>query len=218
MNREIHGNEVVRQGGHSLEGAAGAVVLLHGRGASADDILTLSDAFDLPELAWLAPQAAGHTWYPYSFLSPIERNEPWLSSALATAGKTVDRAIAAGIPQSRIVIAGFSQGACLAAEFVARRAGRFGGLIAFTGGLIGPPETEFGYDGRLEGTPAYLGSGDPDPHVPWERVAKTASVLELMGAKMTARRFPGMPHTVSREELAEARQLLMPLVTSALRS
>ena len=144
----------------------------------------------------------------YLFLAPIERNEPWLTKSLAKVGETVDMAIRQGIARENIVIAGFSQGACLASEFVARNAARYGGLIAFTGGLIGPPGTDFQYSGSLAGTPAFLGSGDPDPHVPWARVQESADVLTSMGADVTPRRDPGMPHTISREEIEEARALL----------
>jgi len=185
-----------------------AIVLLHGRGGSAEDILGLRDELGFPDAAWFAPEAAGRTWYPYSFLAPIERNEPWLTESLAKVGETVDRALRQGIARERIVIAGFSQGACLASEFVARNAARYGGLIAFTGGLIGPPGTDFHYPGGLAGTPVFFGSGDPDPHVPWQRVADSARALKEMGADVTLKRYPGMPHTISREEVEEAKLLI----------
>jgi len=186
----------------------GAMILLHGRGASAEDILGLREEFGLRDVAYFAPEAAGRAWYPYSFLAPIEQNEPWLSRSLANVGETVDSALGQGIAREKIVIAGFSQGACLASEFVARNAARYGGLIAFTGGLIGPPGTEFRYPGDLAGTPAFFGAGDPDAHVPWQRVEDSASVLANMGADVTLRRYPGMPHTISREEIAEAKAIL----------
>jgi predicted esterase len=186
----------------------GAMILLHGRGASAEDILGLREEFGLRDVAYLAPEATGRAWYPYSFLAPIEQNEPWLSRSLAKVGETVDAALGQGIVREKIVIAGFSQGACLASEFVARNAARYGGLIAFTGGLIGPPGTEFRYPGDLAGTPAFFGAGDPDAHVPWQRVEDSASVLANMGADVTLRRYPGMPHTISREEIAEAKAIL----------
>jgi predicted esterase len=185
-----------------------AIILLHGRGGSAEDILGLREELGFPDATYLAPEAAGGTWYPYSFLAPIERNEPWLSASLAKVGDTVDGALRQGIPRERIVIAGFSQGACLASEFVARHAARYGGLIAFTGGLIGPPGTEFLYPGNLVGTPAFLGAGDPDPHVPWQRVAESATVLANLGAEVTLKRYPGIPHTIAREELDDARKLI----------
>src|SRR5215472_172407 len=152
------------------------MMLVHGRGASAADILGLAEELYHRDLAYLAPEAAGHTWYPNSFLAPFEKNEPWLTSALNALGRVVERAEAAGIARHKVIVAGFSQGACLATEFVARNPTRYGGLIAFTGGLIGPPGTRFTYSGDLAGTPAFLGAGDPDPHVPWERVKESASV------------------------------------------
>ena len=184
------------------------VILLHGRGGSAEDILGLRDEFGIEDAAYFAPEAAGNAWYPYSFLAPIERNEPWLSRSLAQVGETVDAAVREGIARDRIVIAGFSQGACLATEFVARHAARYGGLVAFTGGLIGPPGTMFRYAGDLAGTPAFFGAGDPDPHVPWQRVAESAEVMRQMGAEVTLKRYPGMPHTIAREEIAEAKKVL----------
>ena len=145
---------------------------------------------------------------PYSFLAPIEQNEPWLSKSLAKVGETVDAAMRQGIAREKIVIAGFSQGACLASEFVARNTARYGGLVAFTGGLIGPPASDFRYPGNLAGTPAFFGAGDPDAHVPWKRVEDSARMLASMGADVTLRRYPGMPHTVSREEIDEAKAIL----------
>ena len=203
-----HRNQPVLQRGAPLNAAKGAVVLLHGRGASADDILGLAQDFDLPELANLAPEAAEHTWYPYSFLSPIEQNQPWLDSALKLVGETVQRAIAAGIERQNVAIVGFSQGACLATEFVARNAARYGGLVAFTGGLIGPPGAKFVYSGELSGTPCFLGAGDRDPHVPWKRVEESAAVLSDLGAAVTLRRYPGLPHTINQDEIDHAKIIL----------
>jgi phospholipase/carboxylesterase len=183
----------------------GAVILLHGRGATSDDILGLADQFDIPGVSYVAPQAPGNTWYPYSFLAPIEQNEPWLTSAL----NSVEQAVAdLALPREKIVIAGFSQGACLASEFVARNAARYGGLIAFTGGLIGPPGAVFRYPGSLAGTPAFLGAGDRDPHVPWKRVQETAKALSELGAAVTLKQYPGLPHTINQDEIAQAKQLI----------
>jgi len=208
MTSDPHRKQPVLAGGRKLSEAAGAVILVHGRGASAEDILTLGGEFDHPELAYFAPQAAGQSWYPYSFLAPIEQNEPWLTSALNKLGTIVEDISNAGIDRKKIVIAGFSQGACLASEFVARHATRYGGLIAFSGGLIGPPGTEFRYAGKLGSTPAFFGGVDPDPHVPWQRVQESASILSGLGAEIMLRRYPGMPHTVNPEEIEEARRLL----------
>ncbi len=208
MTPDPHRDQPVLAAGHKLPGAAGAVVLLHGRGASAEDILSLANEFDHPELAYLAPQAAGNSWYPYSFLAPIQQNEPWLTSALNKLGKIVEDISHAGIAREKIFIAGFSQGACLASEFVARNAERYGGLIAFSGGLIGPPGTVFRYTGKLDDTPAFFGGVDPDAHVPWQRVQESASVLSALGADVLLRRYPGMPHAVIQEEIDEAGKLI----------
>lgn len=206
-----HRNQPILLRGARLDSAAGAVVLLHGRGASAEDILALAQDFDLPELAFLAPQASEHTWYPNSFLSPIEQNQPWLDSALKLISAMVQHAVAAGIERHKIAVAGFSQGACLATEFVARNATRYGGLVAFTGGLIGPPGTKFAYSGELSGTPCFLGAGDRDPHVPWKRVEESASVLAALGAAVTLRCYPGLPHTINEDEIDRAKTILRKL-------
>jgi phospholipase/carboxylesterase len=203
-----HHNQPVIHRGAAIKSANGAIILLHGRGASAEDIFGLADELQLPGIAYFAPEAAGHTWYPYSFLSPLERNEPWLTSALDLIAATLEKLESSGMPSKKITLMGFSQGACLATEFVARNPRRYAGLVAFTGGLIGPEGTGFHYSGNLEGTPCFLGSGDPDPHVPWERVKESASILRVVGGKVTLKRYPGMPHTISEDEISEARKLL----------
>jgi predicted esterase len=203
-----HANQPVLRAGAPLAAAKGAIVLLHGRGASAEDILGLGAAFDQPQLALFAPQAAGHTWYPNSFLALREANEPYLSSALAKVASIVAEIEAAGIARDRVVIAGFSQGACLTTEFAASHPARYAGLIAFTGGLIGPLGMDLHHEGELYGTPALLLSGDPDPHVPWQRVEDSARELNRMGAVVEAVRYPGRPHTVSMPEVELARKLL----------
>ncbi len=192
----------------ALTSANAAIILVHGRGASAEDILILAEEFDHPEFAYLAPEAAGNSWYPYSFLAPIAQNQPWLNSALGFLARVVEQAKGSGISERKIVLVGFSQGACLATEFVARNASRYGGLVAFTGGLIGPPGTKFTYSGDLSGTPCLFGAGDPDPHVPWERVNASASVLTALGGDVTLQRYPGMSHTINQDEIAHARELL----------
>jgi phospholipase/carboxylesterase len=208
-----HSKQPVLEAGLPLHSAKGAVVMLHGRGASAEDILSLAAELDHPNFAYLAPQAAGHTWYPYSFLSPINQNQPWLDSALMLVGEIVERIVKAGIPRQKIVLLGFSQGACLSTEFVARNAQHYGGLIAFTGGLIGPPGTKFNYSGDLAGTLCLLAAGDPDPHVPWERVAESANVLSGLGGAVTLKRYPGMPHTINQQEIKLAQGIMEKLVT-----
>ena len=209
MTADPHRDQPVFTAGRKISEAEGAVVLLHGRGASAEDILSLGEEFEQPDIALLAPQAAGNSWYPHSFLAPLEQNEPWLTSALNAVKTLVDQTVDRGILREKIFIAGFSQGACLACEFAARNASSsFGGLIAFTGGLIGPPGTDFRYPGNLNRMAVFLGGGDPDPHVPWPRVEETASVFSAMGAEVTLQRYPGMSHSISRPELGQARQVL----------
>lgn len=206
-----HKSQPVLHLGAPLAEAHGVVILLHGRGANAEDILGLSHELAHPGLAYLAPQAAQRTWYPTSFLAPQAENEPWLTSALAKLKSIVDDAVANGIPTERIILCGFSQGACLSSEFVARNPTRYGGLIALTGGLIGTDQ-EVASATRvsgLAGTPGLLLSGDPDPHVPWKRVEQTAAILEAMGADITTKRYPNRPHTVTRDELELANQLVV---------
>jgi predicted esterase len=213
MTTDPHSAGEVLQAGKSLQEASLAVVLLHGRGGSAEDMLRLSTAFQISGAAYFAPQAVGQTWYPLSFLAPREANEPYLSSALAKVGSVVRAIEQAGVDSRRIVLAGFSQGACLATEFVAANPARYGGLISFTGGLIGPPGSinrdRYLIGGAaLAGMPALLCSGDPDPHVPWQRVQESAVILEAMGAQVSANRFPGRPHTITENEWELARTLL----------
>jgi phospholipase/carboxylesterase len=199
-----HRDQPVQTLGAKLTQATAAVILLHGRGASAEDILGLATEMYNERFAYLAPQAAGNAWYPNSFLAPIEKNEPWLSSALAKVGTIVQQAVAAGVSRDRIFVCGFSQGACLSSEFVARNPARYGGVIAFTGGLIGPPGTDLHHDGDLGGMPALFSSGDPDPHVPWSRVLESAQQFTAMGAEVKTQRYPGRPHTVLPQEIKSA--------------
>jgi predicted esterase len=188
--------------------AVAAVVLLHGRGAGAEDILGLAQPLWFAGVAYLAPQAAGATWYPNSFLAPLEANEPWLSSALARVEELVGALAGEGVAAERVMVAGFSQGACLALEHAARHPRRYGAIVAFTGGLIGPPGAARDYPGSFAGTPAFLGAGDPDPHVPWARVEESAATLRRMGAEVRVARYPGLGHTIADEELAVARAML----------
>ena len=214
MNANPHANTPPLTTGAPLETARLAVVLLHGRGSSAEDILGLPAALAMNDIAYVAPQAAGHTWYPLSFLAPREANEPFLSSALTRVDGVVRDLEHRGVPRNRIVIAGFSQGACLASQYVAGHPARYGALLAFTGGLIGPPGSlAHGFtassDGVLAGTPALLMSGDPDPHVPWSRVEESAAILGRMGAAVSMHRYAGRPHTISANEVHLARELLL---------
>jgi predicted esterase len=211
MTTDPHCNQPIRRNGAALATAEAAMILLHGRGASADDILGLAGEMYDERVVYLAPQAAGHTWYPNSFLAPISQNEPWLSSAFAKVGETIQLALEAGLTHDRIVVCGFSQGACLTSEFVARNPTRYGAVVAFTGGLIGPPDVDLHHPGNLAGTPTLFSSGDPDPHVPWARVAASAKQFSAMGAEVQLQRHEGRPHMVSAPELDLARRLLLNL-------
>jgi phospholipase/carboxylesterase len=204
----LHQKQSIAHAGQRLDQAQAALVLLHGRGATAASILLLAEELFHPAYAYVAPQAANNTWYPYTFLAPMQQNEPWLSSALARVGEVVAMVEEAGIPAARIVLGGFSQGACLASEFMARNARRYGGLLAFSGGLIGPAGTPRAYAGDLDGTPVFLGCSDIDAHIPKARVEETAAVLESMGAQVTMRLYPGMGHTINADEVEHARALL----------
>lgn len=208
-----HQGQPVAAIGQPLAQARAAMILLHGRGATAPGILELAGVLHHADFVYLAPQARGGIWYPYSFLAPLNQNEPGLSSALQVIGDLVAQLEAAGIPGERIVLAGFSQGACLACEFVARHARRYGGLLAFSGGLIGPPGTPRAYPGTLAGTPVFLGSSDPDPHIPVARVHETADVLDALGGEVTKQLYPGMGHTIIHDEIALAQAIVDGVLT-----
>ena len=196
-----HQGQPVRVAGESLERARAAMLVVHGRGARAKDILLLADQFAQPGFAYLAPQAAGNTWYPNRFLAPIEENEPWLSSALELVGDLLKQITAAGIPHERTILLGFSQGACLTLEFAARNARRYGGAVALSGALVGPEDTPREYAGSLAGTPVFLGCSDVDFHVPKKRVDQTAEVMRKLGGDVTERLYPGMDHIVNQDEI-----------------
>ena len=201
------GQPVLRSGPPSVD-ARRSVILVHGRGDSASGILHLAHELNMPDVLFVAPQAAANTWYPYSFLTPMERNEPHLSSALAVLRSLVDALQEEGVDPARLVIMGFSQGACLSLEFAARHARRYGALVALSGGLIGPPGTPRSYAGSFDGTPIFLGCSDVDPHIPVERVHESADVFRAMNAEVDERIYPGMGHTVNEDELAAVRALL----------
>lgn len=194
--------------GEPLAQARTAVILVHGRGASAQSMLPLARELAVPGAAFLMPEAPGGVWYPYPFMSPIEQNEPQLSAALRRLGEVLSQVEQAGIPAERVVLGGFSQGACLASEFAARNARRYQGIAALSGGLIGPPGTLRNYPGSLQGTPAFVGCGVPDAHIPKERVLETAQVFEQLGAQVTTRLYPGMDHTINAEEAEFVRQMI----------
>ncbi|HET6567884.1 MAG TPA: alpha/beta fold hydrolase [Rhodothermales bacterium] len=206
-----HQDQPVLTAGAPLKRARAAVLLLHGRGASAEDILGLADEFTFSDVAYLAPQASGYSWYPHSFLAPLSQNEPALSSALQAVADVFGRIEEAGVPPERIVLLGFSQGACLALEYAARNPRRFGGVVGLSGGLIGPEGTPRDYAGDLQETPVFLGCSDVDPHIPVSRVHETGRVLEGMNAVVTERIYPGMGHTVNSDEVAFVADLVSTL-------
>lgn len=208
----LHQNQPLLSTGKSLFDAKAAMILLHGRGATAPSILELARELHHPDLAYLAPQAAGNSWYPFSFLSPIAQNEPYLSAALQTIADVVAQINAAGIANEQIILGGFSQGACLASEFVARTGKPFGGLLVFSGGLIGPLGTPRDYDGDLTGLPVFLGCSNVDFHIPEARVHETAEVLTRMGATVETQIYPNMGHTIVQDELERAQRIVHKVV------
>jgi phospholipase/carboxylesterase len=209
--RGQHAGQPVLTAGAPLDRALGAVVLVHGRGGTADGMLSLAGELTHPGFAFLAPQAADNTWYPLSFLAPIERNEPYLSAALEGLAALLERLDKAGIPAERTILLGFSQGACLVLEFAARHAQRYAGIVGLSGGLIGPDSTPRDYHGSLAETPVFLGCSDVDPHIPRERVIESERVLERLGGKVTVRLYPDMSHAVNQEELDHVRSIMAAL-------
>jgi predicted esterase len=196
-----HQGQPVLTAGEPLDCASAAMILLHGRGATAESILSLAGEVSHPGFAYLAPQAAENTWYPHRFLAPLEHNEPHLSSALAAVGDVLDHLTESGVPPERTILLGFSQGACLALEFAARHAQRYGGVAGLSGGLIGPNGASRDYAGSLATTPVFLGCSDVDLHIPKQRVLESADVLRRLGGEVTARLYPNMGHTVNQDEL-----------------
>jgi len=194
--------------GVPLARADKAVIMLHGRGATAADILSLTDHFPEKDLAYVAPQAPGNSWYPYSFLAPLDQNEPALSEALATVGKLIDNMGSDGVTPERVVLLGFSQGGCLALEYAARHARRYAAVIGLSAGLIGPEHTERNYAGSLQGTPVFLGCGDRDGHIPLARVEASRAVLRGLGGEVKQRIYRGMGHGINDAEIAEVRSML----------
>jgi predicted esterase len=206
--QDPHANARILSAGEPLSEARAAMLLVHGRGAGAEDIVGLAAELDRRGFAYVVPEAVGRTWYPRSFLSPLEENEPYLSSALGLLGGLVQRLEHEGYGPERVIVLGFSQGACLSLEFAARHAMRYGGVVALSGGLIGPPGTSRKYAGSLDGTPVFLGCSDADPHVPAARVLESAEVLRRLGGEVTERIYPGLGHTVNRDELDRVRRMM----------
>lgn len=212
MSNAIHQDQPVRANGAPLDRARAAVIMLHGRGASAEDILSLAAALPGLDVAYLAPQAAGHTWYPNRFIAPAASNEPHLSSALATIDGLVRDLAKRGVPGERVALLGFSQGACLALEYAARNPQRYGGLFALSGALIENGDKPRAYSGSLADTPTFLGCSDVDFHIPLDRVQRSSELLRGIGADVTERIYPGMGHTVNVEEIAHVRAVLEQMV------
>ena len=197
--------------GPAIEDARACILLVHGRGASAEGMLDLYEQLQAPSCAAIAPQAPGNSWYPQSFLAPLEANQPYLDNSLGHLESLVKDLLSRGIKSDRIALLGFSQGACLSTEFAARFPQRYGAILALTGGLIGPPGTLRDYPGSLAETPVFLGASDPDPHVPFARVRETRDVLAAMGAVVVLRRYPGMGHTINADEMDACRELIQRL-------
>jgi phospholipase/carboxylesterase len=203
----MHTKQIIRSGKQTGE-ATKALVMVHGRGGSAEDILGLAKYLPVNDFALFAPQATNNTWYPYSFLTAPKDNEPWLSGALAVLKDTVADVQAEGIKTENIYLLGFSQGACLTLEFVTRNATKYGGVVALTGGLIGDKIYEQNYAGDFAGTPVFIGTSDPDPHVPVERVHATAEILSGMHAQVTKKIYKNMGHTISQDEINLVNELI----------
>ena len=203
----MHKKEFITAG-QSLETASKVLIMMHGRGGSAEDILGLSDHLQVKDFAIVAPKATNNTWYPYSFLMPPQQNEPWLSSALQVIKEIINDLVAKGVTQELIYFLGFSQGACLTLEFVTRNATRFGGVVALTGGLIGDKIYEQNYVGNFDGTKIFIGTSDPDPHVPVQRVHDSELILRKLNAAVTVKVYKGMGHTINQDELDAANVIL----------
>ena len=208
-----HQGQPMLHAGEPIDKAKAAMVMMHGRGATARDIFELVPDLMQPGFAFLAPQAAENAWYPNSFLMPIASNEPALTSALFTIENILAQLGEAGIPTERTIILGFSQGACLALEFVARNARRYGGLVGLSGGLIGPDDTPRDYPGSLDGTPVFLGCSDKDPFVPKERVVFSAAIMRNLGGDVTEKLYPNLAHMVNRDEIRVIRSMMKVLST-----
>lgn len=207
----LHDGQPVLEAGQPLTQATAAMILLHGRGASAADIMTVGRALSEPGFAYLAPQAAGNAWYPNPFTAPLASNEPWLSSALETVDRLLARA-EENLPASQVILLGFSQGACLTLEFAARRPRRYGGVVGLSGALIGPDDAPRDHPRSLAGTPVLLGCSDADPHVAAERVGVSGEILRRLGGEVDVRIYPGLGHEVNEDEIGRVREMMSALV------
>ncbi len=207
-----HQGQLVLAAGAPLDQAQAAIIALHGRGGVAQNILDIAVHLQQPGFAYLAPQAAGNSWYPNHFMTPLAGNEPWLTSALAAVADLLAQLESAGIPPARAMLLGFSQGACLALEFAARNPRRYGGVAAFSGGLIGPEGTVWNSPGALNGTPVFIGCSDVDPFIPLARVHESAAVMRRLGADVAERIYPGMSHLINQDEIDFARAMMAALL------
>ncbi|MGV3510176.1 MAG: alpha/beta hydrolase [Sphingobacteriaceae bacterium] len=203
-----HSKEI-KESGTPLSEAKKAIIMLHGRGANAEDIMSLAAQLNLSDAAIFAPQATNNSWYPYSFLAPLEDNQPALDSALELIDNTVEKILAAGVPKNKLYFLGFSQGACLALEYTARHAADYGGVIAFTGGLIGEQLNPDKYSGDFIHTPVFITTGNPDPHVPLTRVHESVEILEKLNAEVSLRVYNGRPHIIQFQEIDLANKLVL---------
>src|SRR3990172_5366238 len=201
ISNGLHQNQPIIQSGTKLDSAKSVMIMIHGRGATAEDILSLSAEFNFDGVAYLAPQAKGNTWYPYSFLSPIEMNKPGITSGLALIDSIVEMLLQKGFSGEQIYLLGFSQGACLSLEYAARNPQKFGGVVGLSGGLIGPTVNSLNYNGNLEETEIFLGCSDVDLHIPLKRVDETEAVFIKLGANLTKRIYEGMAHTINKDEI-----------------
>ncbi len=202
----MHKRLVIESGNQT--NASKALIMLHGRGGSPEDILSIAQYLPVKDYALYAPQASGYSWYPQSFLAPPPANEPWLSSALEQIGTLADEIVQKGIPAKNIYFLGFSQGACLTLEYTCRHAQRYGGVVAFTGGLIGDRIYSERYKGNFEQTPVFIGTSDPDPHVPVDRVYESETILKNLSAAVTVKVYPSMGHTITEDELQKASRIV----------
>jgi len=210
IDHNVHTKKIIAAG-RKIEQAQKVLIMVHGRGGNARDILSLSGHLQVNDFALLAPEATSYTWYPFSFLAPPQQNEPWLSSALALLREIINDINANGISSENIYLLGFSQGACLTLEFAARNATRFGGVVAFTGGLIGDKIYADNYKGDFNGTPIFIGTSDPDPHVPVARVNDTVAILKKMNANVAVKIYPNMGHTISKDEIDTVNEIIFTL-------
>ena len=212
--RIMHTKNIVTAG-KELNKENKVLIMLHGRGASSEDIISLGMHLDVKDFTLLAPQATNNTWYPYSFLAPVSQNEPWLSSALTLLKELLDDLLKIGVRRENIYFLGFSQGACLTLEFVARNANKYGGVVAFTGGLIGDKIYTGNYKGDFQNTPIFIGTSNPDPHVPVERVYATTNILKDMNAVVTEKIYDNMGHTINQDEIGYANRIVFSGIKNA---